>query len=304
MTDDDFMSMCGELIKGPNENLVKTYKLKENEKIDGESIVCTKCGETKRYKKFSQLYGDYIWALAPKDSEGQCACEREAIKAKIRKENDEQFRKIYNCKFLKDLIGSGYCDVHFSDIEKNRGINQSYQNALKSCKSYVDNIDTILRRGLGMYLYSHNAGTGKSTMMAALRNALVEQNIRCVFINEQDLVRFAKCPNERLDGDGWFTYSVFFTADVLILDDIGVGNLTADNTYTNWRNDILYTLIENRNRDNRCTLFTSNYSPEELKTQRGIDFKTVDRIISRSSRVICIEAESFRGGNINVGDKS
>lgn len=301
MTDDEFMTLCGDLLKGPVDNLVKTYKLKENEKIDGESIICTKCGETKRYKKYSKLYGDYIWALAPKDSEGQCACEREAIKAKIRKENEEQFQKIYNCKFLKGLLGSGYCDVHFSDIEKNSVNNQSYINALKSCKSYVANIDTILRRGLGMYLYSHNAGTGKSTMMAALRNALVEQNIRCVFINEQDLKEFAKSPNERLDDDGWFNYSVFFTADVLVLDDIGVGRLTADNTYTNWRNDILYTLIENRNRDNRCTLFTSNYSPEELKTKRGIDFKTVDRIVARSTRVICIEAESFRGGNINVG---
>ncbi len=301
MTDETYFALFGDLLKGPNTISVKNYILKTNEVIDGDTIRCTKCGETKRYKKHSRLYGEDIWASAVKDSEGQCECEREAIKEKVRKENDENFQRIYNCPFLKNIIGKGYCDVHFSDIEKNIA-SGSYQNALKSCQSYVKNIDNILKRGLGMYLYSHNAGTGKTTMMAALRNALIEMNIRCIFVNESDLIGFARNQNERLDENGWFTYSVFQTADVLILDDIGVGNLTADNTYTNWRNDILYSLIEIRNRDNRCTLFTSNYSPEELRTQRGIDFKTVDRIIARSSRVICVEGASFRGGNIDVGN--
>ena len=297
MTDESYFSMFGNFLKGPNTISVKNYILKENEEIDGDTIRCTKCGETKRYRKFSRLYGEEIWASAVKDSEGLCECEREAIKEQVRKENDENFKRIYNCPFLKNLIGKGYCDVHFSDIEKNIA-SASYQNALKSCQSYVTHIDNIIKRGLGMYLYSHNAGTGKTTMMSALRNALLESNVRCVFVNESDLVSFAKNPNDRLDDNGWFTYSVFETADVLILDDIGVGNLTADNNYTNWRNDILYHLIELRNRDNRCTCFTSNYSPEELRTKRGIDFKTVDRIIARSSRVICVEGASFRGGNI------
>ena len=105
-----------------------------------------------------------------------------------------------------------------------------------------------------------------------------------------------------LDDNGWFTFSLFKTVDVLILDDIGVSNLSNNNAYAEWRNGILYELIEKRNKDGRCTLFTSNYSPEDLSKQRGIDFKTVDRINARSSRIICITADSFRGGNISVGD--
>lgn len=299
--DNNFFTGLDQYLKGPNTLSVKNYVLKENEQIVGDSIVCSKCGETKRIRKYSGLYGEDIWTAA-KAEMGLCACEREKIKERVRKENEETFQRIYNCQFLKDLLGRGYCDVHFEDIEKANNTNPTYQNAVKCCKSYVKNIDEILRRGLGMYIYSPNAGTGKSTLMACLRNALLEKNIRCVFVNESDLIAFAREKNETLDDNGWFTYSVFTTADVLILDDIGVGDLKSNNSYAVWRNDVLYDLIEKRNRDNRCTLFTSNYSPEELNKQRGVDFKTVDRINQRSSRIICINSESFRGGNIIVGN--
>lgn len=288
-------------LKGPNTLSIKNYVLKLNEQIIGDSIVCSKCGETKRIKKFSSLFGEDIWTAAKKEG-ALCACEREIIKERVRKENEETFQRIYNCQFLKDLLGRGYCDVHFEDVEKLNNGNLTYQNAFKSCKSYVKNIDDILKRGLGMYIYSPNAGTGKSTLMACLRNALLEKSVRCVFVNESDLISFARDKGEFLDDNGWFTYSVFTTADVLILDDIGVGDLKSQNSYAVWRNDVLYDLIEKRNRDNRCTLFTSNYSPEELTKQRGVDFKTVDRINQRSSRIICINSDSFRGGNIIVGN--
>ncbi len=291
------------ILKTPNTLSVKNYILKPNEKIIGDSIVCQKCGETKRFKKYASLYGEDMWMEAKNDGAGLCECEREATRRKVQKENEESFKKNYDCDWLKSLIGKGYAGVHFSDVEKVPNNNLTYQNALNACKSYVDNIDKILKRGYGMYLYSANAGTGKSTLMACLRNGLIERNVRCVFINETDLVAYAKDENSKYDPEGWFDYSLFYTADVLILDDIGVGNLSSSSgAYAEWRNGILYELIEKRNRDNRCTLFTSNYSPEDLNKMRGIDFKTVDRITARSSRIICINANSFRGGNISVGD--
>lgn len=291
------------ILKGPNTLSVKNYVLKPNEVIQGNTIVCSVCGETKRFKKYSSLYGEEMWMEAKNDPAGLCECEREATREKVRKENEETFRKYYDCDWLRGLLGKGYYGVHFKDVENHLPDNPTYLNAFKACRSYVENIDKILKKGYGMYLYSKNAGTGKSTLMACLRNGLIEKNVRCVFINESDLMAYAKGTYSKYDSEGWFNYSLFFTADVLILDDIGVGNLLSSNpSYAEWRNGILYELIEKRNRDNRCTLFTSNYSPEELSSQRGIDFKTVDRINARSSRIICITADSFRGGNISVGD--
>lgn len=289
-------------LRGPNTLSVKNYVLKQNEQIVGDSIICSKCGETKRIRKYSGLYGEEIWAAAKVD-EGLCECEREVIRERVRKENEETFKRLYDCDWIKSLLGRGYADVHFEDVEKLQTANPTYQNALKSCRSYARNIEDILKRGLGMYIYSHNAGTGKSTLMACLRNELIARNVRCAFVNESELVDFSRSRKEFLDDNGWFDYSFFFTVDVLILDDIGVGDLTNNNTYATWRNDVLYELIERRNRDNRCTLFTSNYSPEELNKQRGIDFKTVDRINQRASRIIRIDAQSFRGGNIIVGNQ-
>lgn len=300
---DNFANVFGEFMKTPNTISVDNYVLKPNEQIVGETIVCSKCGELKRTKRFSQLYNEWIWMPQHNDGAGNCECEREAIRKKAFEESSKEFRRIYDCDFLKDLVGKTYCDLHFSDLEKLPNSNTTYQNALVSCEKYVENIDTsILKRGLGMYLYSKNAGTGKSTLMACLRNGLIAKNVKCVFVNEADLIKFAKDTRTYIDENGWFTYSLFKTVDVLILDDIGVSNLSNNNAYAEWRNGILYDLIEKRNRDGLCTLFTSNYSPEDLNKQRGIDFKTVDRINARSSRIICITAESFRGGNISVGD--
>ncbi len=297
---DNFVNVFGDLMNTPNTISVKNYVLKPNEQIVGDSIICSCCGELKRSKRFSALYGEDIWMPVRNDGAGNCECEREAVRKKAKEESEKEFKRIYDCAFLKDLIGKSYCDVSFTDLKPNE--NSTYQNALKACKSYVQNIDTILKRGLGMYLYSQNAGTGKSTLMACLRNGLIEKGVKCVFVNEADLIRFAKDPGTFIDENGWFSYSLFKTVDVLILDDVGVSNLSSNNAYAEWRNGILYELIEKRNRDGRCTLFTSNYSPEDLNKQRGIDFKTVDRINARSSRIICITAESFRGGNLNVGN--
>lgn len=301
---DNFTSIFNDFMKTPNTISVSNYVLKPNEKIIGDTIICEKCGELKRTKRFSHLYNEEIWMPVKNDGAGNCECERIATRQKAFEESAKEFKRIYDCDFLKDLVGKTYYNLHFSDVEKLPNVNTTYQNAFLSCKKYVENIYSkgILEKGLGMYLYSQNAGTGKSTLMACLRNGLIEKNIKCVFVNEADLIRFARDPKATLDDNGWFTFSLFKTVDVLILDDIGVSNLSNNNAYAEWRNGILYELIEKRNKDGRCTLFTSNYSPEDLSKQRGIDFKTVDRISARSSRIICITADSFRGGNISVGD--
>ena len=87
---------------------------------------------------------------------------------------------------------------------------------------------------------------------------------------------------------------MFLRIPVLILDDIGVVRLN-DGRYGQWVNDTLYELIERRCRNRLSTCFTSNYSPKQLNSERGIDFKTVDRIMELATMTIDVGGLSLRG---------
>ena len=85
----------------------------------------------------------------------------------------------------------------------------------------------------------------------------------------------------------------------LMRDDIGGGKLEGGR-YAQWVNDTFYELMERRCRNRLSTCFTSNYSPKQLNSERGIDFKTVDRIMERATMTIDIGGLSLRGwGNKN-----
>ena len=286
-----------EVMKLPNTLSVENYKLKENEKItdDGEYIVCTKCGTLKRRRQFIEVFDEECWWPIERNVAGLCPCEVSATLAKSAEEEQKHFMMVYDCDFLKSLLGSAYAGKHFEELPPTNNI--SYNYALGVCQNFVKNINISLQKGYGFYLYSKSAGTGKTTLMACVRNALLEKGVLCAFINEKDFINFCRDKSKKYDSNGWFGYSFFLTADVLILDDVGASNLSGDNGYTNWRNENLYELIEERNRNNKCTLFTSNYGPDELG-KRGIDFKTVDRILERSKRVVELDGGSFRGNYV------
>ena len=53
---------------------------------DCNSIVCRKCGEVRRVKKYSTLFGTFIWAKADPEDFCLCSCDRAVLEEKIKKE--------------------------------------------------------------------------------------------------------------------------------------------------------------------------------------------------------------------------
>ena len=278
---------------------VNKYVLKDNEKVVGEEIVCKTCGTVRRVKKWSPLTSCYIWASKAKDGdEYLCECDKRRTLQKALDTERDNFRKLYDCKAFRDFLGERYINLGFKNLPENN--REDYMRARKACWQYVMNINNVLQKGLGMYIWSPTAGNGKTSLMACVRNNLVAKGIRCIMINLTELLKYAKGKNIESDATEPFSYRLFKTVDVLILDDIGVNDLRVQNNYTQWAQTELYELMEARNKNNKCTLFTSNYSPKELQEVRGYDFKTVDRIVERSTVMIKIEGESFRGKEVQI----
>ncbi len=272
---------------------VGTYRLAENEYISDDcmSILCSRCGETRRVKVYSSFFKSYIWTSSNHDSPLLCSCERKAVEEKEEQEKKERFMNLYDCEELRDLVGRKYIGCRFEYIVKS--LNKSYNAAYDACRFLCKDKNDTISNGKGIYVWSRSPGTGKSTLLACVRNEFIGEYMPCVFINSSDLIRYASYRND--DENAKFNFSMFHRVPLLIVDDIGAQSLDRNTPYCAWANDVWYTLMEIRNRNKLSTMFTSNYPPNELK-DRGMDFKTVDRIFEMcAGSVYEINGMSFRG---------
>ena len=278
-----------------NANSVANYKLKANEVLgqDGQTILCRTCGEVVKRKTYSAMARCFFWDQYRKDDGSLCACDRKVMEAQAKQRRLEDRLRIYDSKSIRSLMGEFYLKHTFDNIPAND--RPDYQHALSACKRYCEKVEEVAKKGQGLYIWSPTAGNGKTTLMACMRNAIVAKGMRAVMINCAELMRQAMDRGRPTPEGQLFSYSLFLDADVLLLDDIGVQDLSLQNNYNNWVQTELYELLDYRNRNNLSTVFTSNYSPEDLQRKRGVDFKTVDRIIERSTLVVRIDGESFRG---------
>ena len=270
------------------------YQLKPNEVIseDGGSIVCRDCGEVRRVRIHSNLYQCDIWTSARPDDTCLCSCDRSKALEKARKEEEIVFSRIYNGEKFRSWVGEKYIDTDLESL--NLVEDKGYSLAYRACRKFLANAEDAVDKGKGIYLFSRNAGTGKSTLMAGVRNGLIAKRIKCVFINIKDLLNEASQRDVTRDTKSLYDYGMFLRIPVLILDDIGVVRLD-DGRYGQWVNDTLYELMERRCRNRLSTCFTSNYSPKQLNSERGIDFKTVDRIMELATMTIDVGGLSLRG---------
>ena len=148
-------------------------------------------------------------------------------------------------------------------------------------------LDGIVKFALGksekkwLYLFG-GPGTGKTyTGILAALFAIVSGRT-ALYVNTPDLLE-AMRPGHDEDGKQWM--NMCKRADLLILDDIG------QEKGSEWVSERLYLVINNRYREGKNTVFTSNFSLEDLKVSPAIisrlrhfsqivDFKRNDKRIT------------------------
>lgn len=128
------------------------------------------------------------------------------------------------------------------------------ERAYSACTNYAENFRVSLQhRGIGMYLYG-TTGSGKTRLIHAIANALIEKEVRVVCWNVPSLLGAIK---GAYDGHGNAEDYLHAArhANLLILDDLG------SEKPSEWTRNTLYELINSRIENVMPTIVTSNWEP-------------------------------------------
>lgn len=178
-------------------------------------------------------------------------------------------------------IPETYKDCNFTNFKSSyymqAGQQGSYMATLKTVNDWLRNLDACEEQGLGLYIWSEIKGSGKTRLICSIANELMSDIYKrqvkfCTSTQILDEIRATY-------GDSGSNESTLVndlcSVPFLIIDDFGTEKLT------DWVNEKLFSIINQRYQSRKVTLFTSNYSIDELKC----DERVKDRILEVSYEI-------------------
>lgn len=167
------------------------------------------------------------------------------------------------------------------------------KDAFEKLKEIETRIESFIRNGDNLYIYSANTGNGKSSWALRLLNSYFEKiwyssDLRCkgLFIN---IPKFLISLKENISQKSEYIQHIkenVLNADLVIWDDV------ATKGFTTFEMENVLNLINNRLDDGKSNIYTSNLIGEELRSAVG------DRLYSRMiglSEVITFVGKDKRG---------
>lgn len=251
-------------------------KVKEDEELIDGLPYCKKC-KGKRF--FCSDDGDFCMRAA-------CNCQRERFKEEEEKKAREAVIEAYNDRYKQSLLGNRYKGARFNNVLITPNNLEVYTKAqlyiAQSKKMFVDNI--------GMYIYG-SPSTGKTHLTAVICHELVLRGYNCVYTNLSSLL--SEIWKDGLCGDLVYKFENY---DFVFLDDLGkdfIGREFKESS-AKWAESKLYELLNSRYNKQYPTIFTSNYSIDELTTMLHFDKAIVKRITEMSTLTYLLKNDDFR----------
>ena len=244
-------------------------------------LYCTKCHTRRCTKDPVPMLGRHMPIV--------CDCMREEErKEKEREAREEKLRKLDKLRGAS-LLGDRYKDTTFDKTDLDRPAD--FQKAFQRCRKYCQIADQALENGYGLYIYG-DSGTGKTHLTACMCNELISQYRQCLFTN---FFEISKLITDTWNGnaDSSVVIKRICEVDFLFLDDLGTEKLTKAGE-DNWLQGQVFDIINKRYNNRKPTIFSSNYSMNELISDRGMMKKTVDRIGEMSTAMIRVTGDSYR----------
>ena len=208
-----------------------------------------------------------------------CKCEADIQKAEIETfKNAQREREVRELFAISDL-GDRFEKASFENYQTRPGA----EKAEKISRYYADNFDEF---GLESILLWGIPGNGKSHLAAAVHNLLRKQGKVVVFVSMPELLKRIKATfgNGNNESEQQILKALNI-CDLLIIDDIG-----AEKT-SEWVQEIIFLIIDNRYRRNKPVMATSNLEPKELAARIGK--RSYDRVLE-ISQPIENKATSYR----------
>lgn len=145
-----------------------------------------------------------------------------------------------------------------------------------TANAFVGKFDEFRKQGRGLYISSETKGSGKTLLACALANEILKKrDISVKFVTVPDYITLVSQRDEMSA-----QRENIKNADLLILDDIGAQLENKD-----WINTALFQLINRRCTSLLPTIFTSNFTMEQLR----MDERIKDRIHAMSVPVFMPE---------------
>lgn len=178
--------------------------------------------------------------------------------------------------------GFAYKNVNLSDFDFNK-YSVSTERMKTLANNYVKYWAEVKGTGNAFYLWSKTPGSGKTFLSCCIGKSIVDTYSEKVrFISEVDYFALLKDKMSAERGTPDKT-AVYMECELLIFDDIG------KQSPGQWYNSELHRLIDYRNKNNKPTIYTSNFPVEKLCTSDAVK----DRIKEKSHSVQMPE-ESIR----------
>lgn len=195
-------------------------------------------------------------------------------------------RRAHNKLLTFANIPESFTDVKLENFKKSVYQNQDSRAKIievaKSVRYWMKNIDRMKLLGIGLYFYSGTRGSGKTRLAISLANELIEKYSMQVkfatslkILDEIKKTWSSKDANYSYDETESKLLHALTEAEILIIDDFGVEQ------HKGWIDDKFYSIINGRYNDKKITIFTSNYSIDDLP----YDTRTTSRIKERTFQV-------------------
>ena len=182
-----------------------------------------------------------------------CKCEVE------RRDREEAERKrIEYERRIKDMRRAGFPDEEMQNWTFGKDDNAN-EHISSVARKYVENFATMRADGKGLLFYG-TVGTGKTFIAACIANALIDKGFPCLVTNFSRLINTISGmydgKQDYIDGLNRFA--------LLVIDDL------ATEADTEYRNEIIFNIIDARVRAGLPMIITTNLTAQELKQAADI----------------------------------
>lgn len=185
------------------------------------------------------------------------------------------------------LMDLKYKEARFETFDNDR--EPMIINARNRAEAYCNNAKECYERHLGIYFYGMSE-LGKSHIMGCMANRLMENLYTCMFASIAQILTRIRATFSS-DSDSKETESSILediaSVDFLFLDDLGIENMNS------FANEKLYSIINTRYNSGKPTIFSSNYTINELE-QKGWDKQSLSRINEMATVRIKLEGTGYR----------